>query len=243
VSFSLQYNTNLLKIVGVSLGRALPASWALTNVPSPAGTLQLSLGGSVPLSPGTNTIATLTAIVPWCAPYGLSGSISISSPHLNGGAIPAIGDSAVQVAAFLGDAVGNGSNILYDAELIRRVELGGDSGFAAYPLLDPVIIGDVVGYGQIEFGDVVAVDQYYFGNSVPFIPALPAPSLSISMVINQALISWPQCADGYVLQQSPTLGTQANWTTVTNGTVLMGDQQAVFVTPASTTQFYRLNKP
>jgi len=242
VSLSVQYDTNLLKITGVSLGSAVPAGWALTNNAGPAGILQLSLGGPTPLSPGTNTLATLQALVPWCSPYATVGILNIDSVQINGGTIPAVGDSAVEVTALLGDADGNGTYTIYDAELISQVSVGQITGFEAYPLVDPVIIGAVTGDSQISISDVVAVAQIAVGLPVPLIPTLPAPSLSIIIVTNQALISWPQCANGYVLEQSSTLGTQATWTTVTNMAITVADQQSIAIIPTETTQFYRLVK-
>ncbi len=244
VSLSVQYNTNLLEITGASLGSALPAGWALTNIPGTPGILQVSLGGPVPLSPGSNTIATLTALVPWCAAYGSSGILSIGSPQLNGGAIPATGESAVEVAALLGDADGNGSYSTNDALMILDVYLELCSGFAAYPLIDPVIIGDLLGDGKITPYDAALVLQFTYGetNAFIYIPALPTPLLCIAMTNEQALISWPQCADGYVLEQSTSLGPQANWIPVTNSPVFIGDQQAIFAAPTGTQQFYRLSQ-
>jgi len=58
--------------------------------------------------------------------------------------LPSIGNSAVHLVAYEGDADGNG---VYtsggDSVELTRVHLGTDSGFPAYPLIDPVILGDV----------------------------------------------------------------------------------------------------
>jgi hypothetical protein len=244
VSLTVQYDTNLLKITGASLGNALPAGWRLTNNPSAPGNFQLSLGGSIPLSPGTNTIATLTAQVPWCASYGASGIVSIGSVQLNGGTIPATGGSAVEVAALLGDTDGDGSYTTNDAHLILYYYVKLINGFPAYSLIDPEIIGDVLGHGQVDLSDAVVINQEAVGTPAPgIIPNLPQPSLVVAMTKTQALISWPQCTSGYILEQSTSLGAQANWTAVTNMPVFIGDQQSIYAAQKGAAIFYRLRKP
>jgi len=58
--------------------------------------------------------------------------------------LPSLGNSAVHLVAYVGDADGNG---IYtsggDAVELTRVHLQSDSGFPAYPLIDPVILGNV----------------------------------------------------------------------------------------------------
>jgi len=58
--------------------------------------------------------------------------------------LPSIGDSAVHLVAYLGDADGNG---IYtsggNAVELTRVHAQVDSGFPAYPDIDPVILGDI----------------------------------------------------------------------------------------------------
>jgi hypothetical protein len=56
------------------------------------------------------------------------------------------------------------------------------------------------------------------------------------------MISWPQGADGYVLEQSGTLGIQSSWAPVTNTPVINGGQQTITITPTGSIQFYRLSK-
>jgi hypothetical protein len=74
------------------------------------------------------------------------------------------------------------------------------------------------------------------------IPDLPLPKLVGGSANNQLTIGWPQGADGYILEQSGTLGIQSSWTAVTNMPEINEGQQTVTITPASDIQFYRLKK-
>jgi hypothetical protein len=78
------------------------------------------------------------------------------------------------VAAYFGDASGNGSYNAFDAALISRVAAELDSGFAAYGLIDPVIIGDVSGNGAIGSLDASYVARFANELPQPQIPDLPA---------------------------------------------------------------------
>ena len=55
----------------------------------------------------------------------------------------------MHVVAYVGDADGNGSYSGNDAALITRATLQTDTGFAAYPLIDPLIVADTDGAGFI----------------------------------------------------------------------------------------------
>jgi len=78
--------------------------------------------------------------------YQAKDVLTVSGVTVMAGAstLPSIGNSAVHLVAYEGDADGNG---VYtsggDAVELTRVHLQTDSGFPAYPLIDPVILGDV----------------------------------------------------------------------------------------------------
>jgi len=80
----------------------------------------------------------------------------------------------------------------------------------------------------------------------PLSPPAPAsgqgPELSISKSGNSVVISWPQSANGFILEQTAQLGPQASWSTV--GTVGQGALSggSYTVPSGTTTQFYRLRK-
>ena len=67
---------------------------------------------------------------------------------MNGG--PKTGSSAVHVAAKHGDTSGDGTYSAFDAVLAARVAAFKDTGLAAYPMVDPVVVADVSGNGDIK---------------------------------------------------------------------------------------------
>jgi hypothetical protein len=115
----------------------------------------------------------IAAQVPLTAPYGASQILAISNLSLNSGTIPAIGDDGLHVAAFFGDATGNGSYSSLDSQRILRVATGLDSGFAAFLTIDPVVVGDITGNGILSALDATRLLQEVVGIDRPEIPPLP----------------------------------------------------------------------
>ena len=72
----------------------------------------------------------------------------------------------------------------------------------------------------------------------------PPPALSIqTQPTNQAVLSWPTWAGGYLLESEPALAPGA-WSLVTNEPIVNGYQYSVTNSDAiPTNQFYRLHKP
>jgi hypothetical protein len=89
---------------------------------------------------------------------------------LNGGAVAAVGEDGVHVVSFLGDSSGDGTYTSADSVLISRVAAAADSGFAAYPVLDPAIVGDITGDGRITAADAAALSLYLSGSTVLQVP-------------------------------------------------------------------------
>ena len=56
---------------------------------------------------------------------------------------PAAAVSSVHVAAYLGDATGNGAYSGLDAQRVARVSAKLDRGFAHYPIFDPVVVAEL----------------------------------------------------------------------------------------------------
>ncbi len=119
----------------------------------------------------------LAATVPSNALYR-----SVALPHfntvsLNSGAINAVADDAVDVVAFFGDGSGDGLYTSTDATLLSQVAGHSDSGFAAYPVVDPVIVADINGDKSVTSADVTLLNRYLNGTTVVQVPAYPgAPS-------------------------------------------------------------------
>ncbi|MDH6086791.1 Ig-like domain-containing protein [Umezakia ovalisporum] len=167
ISFTLQYDPDLLDIKEASVAAD---GWSFTSSPDIdplTGRAQFALTGST-LNASTDLI-TLNAEVKDTATYGAQGLLQI----LPGAGL--VGDSAVQLVALVGDTVkqqgyvGVGSA---SAGLISRVNVGFDTGFRAFPVTDPLIIGDATGNGGLDAGDATVLRLASVGQPSSFLPPL-----------------------------------------------------------------------
>ncbi len=187
----LNYDADLLTITGGTVNSALTgASFTVTTSGSGAGAqATIVFHSPTALAAGAVRLGGLIATVPANAPYKAKELLHWSSVSLNGGAITAVGDDAMQVVTFLGDTTGDGIYTSADSVLLSRVAVTADSGLAAYPILDPVIIGDLTGDGRVTAADTTALNLYISGTAVaqvpPYLgaptnlPAGPDPTVSI----------------------------------------------------------------
>ncbi|MDH6076817.1 hypothetical protein NWP16_02840, partial [Chrysosporum ovalisporum FSS-45] len=163
ISFTLEYNPDILEITEASV--ATTSGWNFTSIPiiDPlTGQAQFTLAG--PALSNTTDLIFLTGKVPETATYGGSGLLRI----IPGAGL--VGDSAVQLVANFGDTTGNQGYSASDASLIARVSVGLDTGFRAFPVTDPLILGDITGSGELTALDAAFVAQRVVGSSVPAIP-------------------------------------------------------------------------
>ena len=182
LSFTLDYDAAILTVSDLSLGSTMPPDWSIeSNVTSP-GHVSVILYGATPLGAGQIVLAAIDATVPSDAPYRSAGILSLNDIAINDGAIAAASDSAVEVAAYVGDASGNGAYGALDAAFIARVSVGRDSGFAAYRMKDPAIIGDTSGDGHLGAIDAAFLARKFVGRVQPQIPDLPSPMPVIASV-------------------------------------------------------------
>ena len=72
---------------------------------------------------------------------------------------------------------------------------------------------------------------------------LPPPSLDIQRNGRSVTISWPDTAERYSLESSPTLGASADWRIVAESPVNIAGRWAVTVTEPTAHRVYRLMKP
>lgn len=151
------YDTALLDVYGIDLAAGLPADATLTVQDEGSGRLVIEVTSATPLPAGHLTLAHLRGAVPSDAPAGGEALITVDEVEANGGLVSAGGFAAVQVAARLGDATADGQLSAVDGGLISRVAMRLDSGFAAYPRLDPRIIGDVTENAAISMLDAAMV--------------------------------------------------------------------------------------
>ena len=193
-TFVVQYNANLLAITTAVVNPTLTGA-TFTETTSGAGaSAQATIVFHSPtaLASGAVTLGGLTATVPASAAYKSKALLHFSSVSLNGGAITAVGDDSVQVVDFLGDATGDGQYTSADSVAMSRVSAGADTGFAAFPVVDPAIIGDINGDGVLNGTDVAFLNRYLASTAeadIPNYPGLPSnipagPDPSVSIPAN-----------------------------------------------------------
>jgi hypothetical protein len=238
-SFTLQYNPSLLAISGaVSKIPGATFTVILTPISPTLATAVLSFSSPSPISTTTApiTLGCLLATVPLSATasYGAKALLHFSSATLNGtaGAIAVTNQDGVEVAAYFGDVDETGGPLaLNDASAISAVASGVPNtaaqtipGFAAYPNVDPIIIGDVSLQGIVNSTDAGAMLQEVGGTAritIPYAPiglpvtpagpsALPtsaAPPLA-AHAAPQVFVAWEQIgsnAPGVSVQAPPTI--------------------------------------
>ena len=178
IALTIAYDPTLLAITGASLGADAPAGASVTVNTSTPGRAILTFTSPTALTAGLDTFATLVASVPNSAPYASKEVLILGNIAVNGGAIAATDDDGVHVVAYLGDATGNGGYSGLDATLIRRVLANIDTGFAAFPLLDPTIAVDIANRGSLTSLDATYLSQYLANIPQPRIPTLPGVTIT-----------------------------------------------------------------
>jgi uncharacterized repeat protein (TIGR01451 family) len=204
VQVTLNYNPALLTVTGVtgvhfSLLSTSSAGHAVLQYNGPA----LPAGSQVAIGHVVATVPSGTTASP--TPYKAKNVLHLSGVGLNGGTVAAATSDAVHLVAYVGDTDGNGAYSNNDAVLITRAGLQTDSGFAAYRLVDPVIVADTDGVGFI-----------------PADAALQATEASTNFPT--ATLSTPSIPGGVVFQAipnnvDPTLSIPANLQVGADGTV------------------------
>jgi hypothetical protein len=179
LTLTIDYDPAALSITGADLGPDAPANASLIADTSTAGLVTLLFSSSdTPLASGDSYIVTLTASVPAGAAYGSVHVVDLSGllvTDLGDAPVDATADDAAQVAAYFGDSTGNGDYSGLDAQRVARVGVGLDSGFDAYPVVDPVIIADVTGNGELSGLDAQKIAQEAVGMDPLEIPPTGQP--------------------------------------------------------------------
>jgi hypothetical protein len=167
----IDYNPALLNITGATTSIA---GASVTPDLSVSGVAQLTFTSATPLAAATNEdLIDLQATVPAsaAADYTADEILAVRGVNINGGAIPALEGDALHVVADLGDVNADQAYTPGDATLIDRVFLNLDSGFVKYRLVDPEIVGDVLG-GGITPGSATQVDRAFLNEPTPKLPSL-----------------------------------------------------------------------
>jgi hypothetical protein len=171
VQATLSYNPALLTVTPSST-----MNFTVT-VPTP-GTAQLHYQG-VGLGGTQVNLGALSAMVPGGTaanptPYRAKDLLHLSNVTINGSAGKVATADGLHLVAYVGDGDGNGSYSSNDAVQITRVGLQTDSGFTAYPLVDPVIVADTDGSGFIPADAPLQINEAGVGFPTA---NLPSPSI------------------------------------------------------------------
>jgi len=127
----------------------------------------------------------LTATVPSAAYYGSRDLLHFSSVMLAAGgqSVAAVGGDALHLVVFPGDTIGRDGFISSaDALNIARVVAGADAGFAAYPAVDPDLIGDLLGDGAVDGPSGALLGRYINGITSPQMPVYPGHPINMLSV-------------------------------------------------------------
>ena len=199
-TFTLTYSASDLAISGAVVNPSLAASYGASlslDASSTPGNAIIDFSATAPLPSAATApilLGGLVATVPSTAYYKAKDLLHFSSVtlHTAGGSVAAIGADAVHLVTFPGNASGSGAITSADALDIARVVAGADAGFAAYPLTDPDIIGDLLGDGSVDGPNGAMLGRYINGATTPQMPVYPgAPT---NMLSGPALASGPAFA-------------------------------------------------
>ncbi len=165
VTFTLAYNPALLNISGTLQGSnsdATDPNATLVLTGNSAGTATFHYHDAAPRS-GTLVLGDISATVPSSAVnlYKTKSLLQIGNIVINQGAVAgAAAASTVLVNAYFGDV--NGSAVVdgNDKLAANQVATGQATGFDAFRLMDPVIVGDVANDLSIDAGDVTALNLF-----------------------------------------------------------------------------------
>jgi N-acetylneuraminic acid mutarotase len=176
VTFTLSYNPALLTVSGAGTGdSSAPGSTFTMTGGGASGTATFTFHNASPQS-GMVVLGDILAAVPSAAVnlYKAKELLQLGNIAINHGAITgAVSANGVHVNAYGGDVTGNGSIDALDVALADTVAQGKDTGFAAYPLLDPAIVGDVAGDYSVDAGDASDLAAYVSNLPTSPIPAIP----------------------------------------------------------------------
>jgi subtilisin-like proprotein convertase family protein len=180
VELAVQYDPALLSISAFTLNAAVASRAAYTLDTTVSGRAVLTITAATGLADvvGQLTVGSFTAQVPNNAPYGAKHVLDITDLRVLDNSstpveLPAFDDDAVHVAAFFGDANGDGAYNSPDSTLVRRIIGQLNTGLAAYQLADPVLIVDITQNGLIQSNDTTHIRRVTGHVAVPNIPALP----------------------------------------------------------------------
>jgi hypothetical protein len=173
VEFKLTYDPTLLTISAFTPGNTLPTGATVAADLATAGIVSIRGASTTGFGTGAIELGQLSASVPINAAYKATQVLSFEIVSVTPANTSIKTDDALHLVAYLGDTTGNKSYSALDAQRVLRVAAGLDSGFAAYLLVDPVIIADATGNGVISALDATRILQEVVGLNPPEIEPIP----------------------------------------------------------------------
>src|SRR5262249_48462123 len=181
VTFALSYNPSLLAVTAGSTSDSTGTgtkSFTLvssTTIDATHATANFHYSNTSGQS-GTVVLGDIVASVPTGAAstYKAKELLELGNIKVNGAAFTGASASGLHVNAYAGDVTGNGTIDGLDVATANNVAQGKDPGFAAYPLLDPAIIGDVANDISVDAGDVSTLAAFVSHLPTPQVPVPPA---------------------------------------------------------------------
>jgi hypothetical protein len=189
--FTLTYSSSDLTISGAVVDPNLAASYGATlslDASSTPGNAIIDFTSTTPLPSAGSTpilLGGITATVPSTAYYKAKDLLHFSSVTLKAGgsSVATIGTDALHLVTSAGNASGSGAITSADVLDMARVVAGADTGFAAYPLTDPDILGDLLGDGAVDGPAGALLGRYVNGVTTPQMPLYPGtPVNKLSLV-------------------------------------------------------------
>jgi hypothetical protein len=221
-TFTLTYNTALLNVTGAQVDttaayRSAPAGSTfsrtshtlVSGMATDVFAFSTNGNGNLGTGGGPVTLGELTATTPNAAGqtiYKAKQVLTVSGVSVTG-TLPGVGAGGVQLVAYPADASGDGTYAGNDASLVGRVAGGQDTGFVAYPLVDPVIVADVAGEGVVTGTDASQVAQVAVHRMVPNIDPIPAGAQVLPSTAPDPLLSIPT---GLRISASGTVSVPVN---------------------------------
>ena len=172
VELTLQFDPSLLKIIGFVPGSALPAGSSVLPELTDTGKLTFRVTSPTAMTPGPLELLRLVSEVPHTSTYGATGLLDIRNLSINNGSMAATADDGVEAVAYFADVTGSRTYSALDASRILRVVVGIDTGYAAFPAIDPVLLSDVTGNDALSALDGTRVLQEVVGLDRPEIQAI-----------------------------------------------------------------------
>jgi hypothetical protein len=178
ILLAITYDPTLLTITGAVRGPDAPLDTEVLADTDTSGRIVVTLNApTTPVASGASHIVTLTATVPGGAGYGAAHVLDVFTVSVGGDGNPiaATADDGLHLVAYVGDATGNGAYSGLDAQRVARVDVGLDSGFRAYPKIDPTIVADVTGDGSLSGLDAQRIALQAADLNPREIPPMPQP--------------------------------------------------------------------